>query len=408
MKRFACLYIPIIICAAIMFVGNANVNTLTVYDGESRYEYADERIEPTNHLVSEEIFEYKINGCPREKIEYVINSVKKGKTKKQALIDSFPKLKEFVRMIDEKTLVEPVDSLVKFEPNNTPKFTLTREKKGRKLDENAFYADLYKEWQKNSQAVIRLKFTELRPDVTVEDTKARTFMRGGFLTDYARSSENRKSNIALALSKINGIKIPKNAQFSFNETVGKRTERNGFKSAKIIVDGEYIDGVGGGVCQVSTTLYNAALLSGMNIDEVGSHSLPPSYVEASFDAMVNSGSRDLKFTNRTDGDVFIRAVCDGKRITVEFYGAKNEYKIVRKSKIIKTDGVPEDKIIVDSEGKYTSEEMESGEMIRIRSGIAGFESEACLLYYKDGRLMRERLIRKDKYRSVRGILAKKP
>ena len=259
MKRFALLYIPIVLCVMFVFMGNTDVNKVTVCDGDIKYSYIDEYIEPTNHLVAEEIYENKINACSQEKIDCVKKSVKNGKTKKQALIDSFPKLEYFVKKISDKTYIEPLDSYVKFEPDKTPKFTLTRDKNGRKLDENAFYADLYKEWQKNSNAVIRLKFIQLQPDVTLEDTKLQTFKRGGFSTDYSSSSSNRKSNIALALSKINGMKIAKNAQFSFNKTVGKRTEKNGFKQAKIIVGGEYVEGVGGGVCQVSTTLYNAAL-----------------------------------------------------------------------------------------------------------------------------------------------------
>ena len=81
--------------------------------------------------------------------------------------------------------------------------------------------------------------------------------------------------------------------------------------------------MGGGVCQVSTTLYNAALIAGMNIEQAGSHSLAPSYVAPSFDAAVNYGSGDLVFVNGGKSKVFIRAYCADGKIRIEFYGERN-------------------------------------------------------------------------------------
>ena len=111
-----------------------------------------------------------------------------------------------------------------------------------------------------------------------------------------------------------------NGEFSFNYTIGERTERRGYKKAKIIVGGEFVDGVGGGVCQVSTTLYNAVLLAGLKVVECHPHSLPVSYVEPSFDAMVNSGWADLKFINDTHNPVIIRARADGAKLTIQIFG----------------------------------------------------------------------------------------
>ena len=233
-------------------------------------------------------------------------------------------------------------------------------------------------------------------------------MRSTFSTDYSSSGENRKHNIRLALSGINGLRIDPGEEFSFNRTVGRRTAANGFAEAKIIVDGDYTDGVGGGVCQASTTLYNAALLSGLKITQARPHSLPPSYVPPSFDAMVNSGSSDLRFVNDTDMPVFIRTYCTQTKATAEIYGLKNEYEIVRKSEIVSKGEIPADRTVPDSENRYGTAGLQSGESKRVSYGTAAVSSEGYLYFYKNGKLVEKRLIRRDVYRSRAGIIAVKP
>lgn len=103
--------------------------------------------------------------------------------------------------------------------------------------------------------------------------------------------------------------------------MGKRTRENGFKDAKVILNGEFTDGVGGGTCQVSTTLYNCALLSDMQIITVNQHSLPVSYVAPSFDAMV-SDSADLKFTNTSDFPVTVHSFIKDRNLYFYMIGVK--------------------------------------------------------------------------------------
>ena len=138
-------------------------------------------------------------------------------------------------------------------------------------------------------------FITTPPQVTKQDLVNLTILRSEFTTYYPYSTPDRKLNIKLCASKINGTTLKSGEEFSFNNKVGKRTEENGFKLAKIIFNGSFIDGIGGGVCQVSTTLYNCALLSGLKITEHHSHSLAVSYIEPSFDAMVSGDYADLNF-----------------------------------------------------------------------------------------------------------------
>ena len=108
-----------------------------------------------------------------------------------------------------------------------------------------------------------------------------------FNTDYSTSKEERAHNVALASSNFCWIVVKKGETLSFNTVVGLRSEERGYKNAKVIVNGEYTQGVGGGVCQVSTTLYNSWIRAGMTAKSVQSHSLPSSYCGLSQDATVS-------------------------------------------------------------------------------------------------------------------------
>ena len=378
-----------------------------VLDGEA-FTYYDYEITPTNHLVEEQLFLRRINDSPKQKSCFVRSLVDKGVSPEKALIYAYPRLEAFVSNLSASIKKEAKNATITFNPDKKPVFTLTRDKNGRRLDEQALYASIFRAWQSCVSAKIEATTLPVRAEFTIDDAKAQTYLRGKFSTDFSASSSNRKYNVALAMSKINGYILPSGESFSFNGVVGGRTEKNGFKQAKIIIDGEYVDGVGGGVCQVSTTLYNAVLLANLPVEKVSSHSLAPSYVSPSFDAMVNQGSSDLTFGNDTKFPVYIKATCENGEATVEIYGSRNPYEIKQKSVITEYGSVPEDKIVEDVEGKFVTDEMQSGESVRVRGSIAGFRSEGYLLYYKDGVLESKKLIRRDKYLPIRGIIAKKP
>ena len=228
-------------------------------------------------------------------------------------------------------------------------------------------------------------------------------LRSQFFTSYQTSSEERKSNIALAVKSINGTLLGAYEEFSFNRTVGERTVKRGYKTAKIIVGGEFVDGVGGGVCQVSTTLYNAVILAGLKIVEYHPHSLPVSYVAPSFDAMVNSSWADLRFINNTKNPIIIMAVANGERLIVKIYGQKMEEKIERKSVVIEEIPAPENLVIDDDSGAYP--DLYEGESRVIKYGAKGYKSEGYLLVTKNGKTQSKK-VRTDTYSAVRGVVAK--
>lgn len=220
---------------------------------------------------------------------------------------------------------------------------------------------------------------------------------GKFTTSFDNSGENRRYNIALAAKRINGVFIESGEAFSFNKVVGERTEKNGFKNAKIIEEGKFTEGIGGGVCQVSTTVYNAAINAGLRIKEYHPHSLAVSYVKPSFDAMVSYGYADLKIVNPTKNPFYIKAYVKNSSVTVEFYGENSGYTYKRVSVVTETVEPPEEEIKED-DGTYG---LKSGEEKVISYPKSGIKSEAYIYKYKGNKLVAKTLLRKDFYKPVR-------
>jgi len=139
-----------------------------------------------------------------------------------------------------------------------------------------------------------------------------------FETSLMDQSPNRVNNVELACKAINGKILQPGEEFSFNDTVGPRTTDKGYKEATIIVDGEKETGIGGGICQVSTTVYQAALKAGLEITERHEHSKKVSYVPKGDDATI-SGKLDLKFKNDYDFPVKFEVATNGEIVTVVVY-----------------------------------------------------------------------------------------
>lgn len=291
------------------------------------------------------------------------------------------------------TLISPVDATVSFNPNSTSPFTYTLEKSGSGIDRQKLIDDINTALYGGKTHVLA-KFDELKPSVTVSNLKRFTVYRAKFSTNYNSSSASRKHNIELAVSKINGKVLSPNSVFSFNEVVGERTEENGFQNAVVIENGQFVDGVGGGVCQVSSTLYNCALLSGVKVTERRAHSIASSYVEPSFDAMVSGKELDLKFVNDTPGNLYIKAVADGRDITFTFFGEKPKYRYERVSVILSEIPPEEGEVVLDGE-------MFEGETITVRKAKNGIKSEGYLVLYSGSVKIDTVKLHTDTYKSIR-------
>lgn len=150
-----------------------------------------------------------------------------------------------------------------------------------------------------------------------------------FSTTFPRGQVSRNTNIRLAAAKLNGLILMPGEVVSFNQTVGQRTAKAGYREAPVLVYGRHDTGIGGGICQVSTTLYNAALLSNLKIRQRQNHSLPSAYVPVGRDATVDWPNLDLKIENTKDTPIGITSHYEAGRITFRILGQKEEGLAVR-------------------------------------------------------------------------------
>lgn len=238
---------------------------------------------------------------------------------------------------------------------------------------------------------VHVKMRTVKRRNTVDKIKAQTVKISSFTTRFDASNTDRSGNIALAAQKISGIRVESGGVFSFNGAVGARTEESGFKPAKIIEDGKFVLGYGGGVCQASTTVYNAALLAGLEIVEYHPHSLQVGYVSPSRDAMVSGSYFDLKFKNNRLTPIYVRVNCNLGSITCTIYGESDGFKYTVESVVTGKVARPQAVVVTGDEDKI------------LTYGRDGTKSEAYLVKSGGGETFRT-LLRKDSYRAVADVV----
>ena len=230
------------------------------------------------------------------------------------------------------------------------------------------------------------------PEITTEIVEAEftDTIIGTYSTDYSTSSANRKENIRLASEKINGKILNPGEVFSFNGVVGPRTQSTGFKIAHVYSGSKVVDGIGGGICQVSSTLYNAVVFADLEIVYRINHSLPVSYVPLGRDATVSYGTIDFNFKNNKETPVKIEVVADGNTLTVNIYGRKKYAKDIS----IET--------IVAGYTPYTvneikDETMYEGERKVEEKGSNGTKTESYKIVKENGEVVSKKLLAKSSY-----------
>jgi len=171
----------------------------------------------------------------------------------------------------------------------------------------------------------KIPLKTIYPKVTTNSIGKKAFpnLLASFSTNYV-NNPSRTTNLKLAAKKINGTVLLPGETFSYNKVVGERTIAAGYKNAAIYQNGEVVDGLGGGICQISTTLFNAALFANLDIVELHNHQFVPSYVGAGRDATVVYGSKDFKFKNSRKFAIKIECSVSGGVAKFKIYGVKEE------------------------------------------------------------------------------------
>ena len=219
-----------------------------------------------------------------------------------------------------------------------------------------------------------------------------------FTTRYDETNYNRTNNLEIATDKIDGTVLMPGEIFSYNQVVGKRTIEEGYRNAKIYENGQVVDGLAGGICQVSSTLYNAALLSDLEIIERHNHSFTTSYLPAGRDATVVYGVKDLKFQNNRSYPIKISGSLESGILRFTINGIKEEDEVEVKlySTTIRT--IPySEKVVVD----YS---LDSGDRVVKQYGHAGSQVNTRMEKYVNGELVYDEVITSDVYDPMQTII----
>ena len=294
-------------------------------------------------------------------------------------------LGDFLAATCEKKKIDPLSATLEWTKNLSSPFVYSAEREGREIPLDAIGRAVCRALDGEGEARV---FSEtVAPEVTVAALKRRTREMGRFTTYFSSSGENRRHNLRLAAEAISGTVLGAGETFSFNGTVGERTEERGFKVAKIVVNGEFQKGVGGGVCQISTTLFNAALLSALPIKNAAAHSRPVSYVPYARDCTVSSAI-DFTFENDTPFPVYIAAKIEQDGVTFALFGEKKEGAFSLESEI--------EARVPFSSLTENGEKATPGESLLLSPGREGIKSNLYLVKTIDG-ITTKTLVRKNYY-----------
>ena len=237
------------------------------------------------------------------------------------------------------------------------------------------------------------------PEVVTDDIGMEAFphLLASFSTKYV-NNPNRTTNLRLASNKINSKVVMPGETFSFNKVVGKRTEAAGYKNAAIFQDGQVTDGLAGGICQISSTLYNAALKADMTIVSRRNHMFIPSYVDGGRDATVVWGSTDFKFKNERNYPVKIESSVSDGVARVAFYGFRRdtEYDIDIETQKVKT---IQFSTVTQKKAGYSKGEV-------IQGGVNGSVWDSWRVYKLNGEIVKREKLYRDTYDAQNKIIAR--
>ena len=268
----------------------------------------------------------------------------------------------------------------------------------------------------NYQASLTPQLTQQQPSITVDDLKQQITLIGSCTTEYRnkgltewteekkQTTLNRAFNVEKAAGLINGNVIQPGEVWSYNDTVGDRNEKNGWKEANAIVGGEtYRLEYGGGVCQVSSTLYNALLEANIEIVYRRKHSIPADYVALGLDATVDTGHIDFKFRNNTDYPLYLFAYTNVSKessrwseITVLLYGQALPEGVTYEPRAVQLEETVPDEPIVT----YDPEMLEGEEVVTVEARN-GYKVEVYLDKFLNGELVDSTYLYTDEYAAIR-------
>lgn len=304
---------------------------------------------------------------------------------------------DMINTISKDINVKPKDASISLANGN---FIVTPEKKGFQLEAQKLNDEIKNKINKrnNSDISIDASIKTLGANITAEKLNLVDSRIGHFSTNFASSSEGRATNIRLATESINGKVLMPGDTFSFNEVVGERTKERGYKEAGVIINQQLDSGLGGGICQVSSTLYNAILRANIMDINRTHHTIPVAYVDIGTDATVDWGNIDLKFTNTFDYPIYIEGSAANRELHFNIYSnsalAKRTYTI--------TTEIYE---VIEPKVEYNNDpNLLEGKTQVIKQGRNGHRVRTYRNIHENGKLIEKELVTTDYYVPINGVI----
>ena len=311
------------------------------------------------------------------------------------------KIKAQLESCSESFYVAPINATM---DRVNRKFVTTKEVNGATLDVDGTTQKFLKAMEKLEDDVIEGLTVEvvtkpILPECTEADLVEAQTLLASFSTSYNNADLNRNTNLKVAADKITRMILPEEIFYLSNQ-LEPFTEAEGYKNAGTIVNGKIEDSLGGGICQVASTLYNAVLLTELEVVYRQNHSLAVSYVPLGRDATYNTGSIDFKFKNNSKYPIYIEGYCENNEVIVNIYG----YKDLKSDYTIKFESVTTE-VIPAPQTKYEDDPtLEKGkEIVEVR-GLDGKRVSLYKLYYQGSQLVDKVLVNRSYYRPRAAVI----
>ena len=239
-----------------------------------------------------------------------------------------------------------------------------------------------------------LPIAAIHPDVTLEKLKGEGVERKiiEFSTDFKTSAEGRAHNVTVTAEALDDWELAPGEVFDYGKLIARAEELYDYREAPVILNGKLVPGIGGGICQVSSTLYNAVLRAGLEIVERRNHSLPVAYLPIGQDATYAGGAINFRFKNTTGKHLIIRTAVEDRRLTVKLFGtmdANERYEI--ESVTLKT--------IAPSVQEKTNNRLSPGQRVTVEKGKEGYVVESFRTLVRDGKEVKRDRLSRDTYKA---------
>lgn len=269
---------------------------------------------------------------------------------------------------------------------------------GRIINQGTTLRKLPQRWQDVDHDINIAIILDERPPAVDEESLSNMGQLSTFSTWYNSGEVDRSHNLSKAAAKINTSVVLPGKVFSFNHTVGQRIVENGYRDAMVIVNGKFVPGLGGGICQVSSTLYNACLLAGLKIVERHNHALAVAYVPLGRDATVAYGAQDFRFQNNTSSPVYIKSAASGGKLSITIYGNLDYKQKIGLSQVV-------DQVINFNTVYENDDSIPAGTQKVDHKGIPGYIVRSFRTYYDiNGNTAKTEQLARDSYIPLNQII----